>query len=275
MGVRWHPTTAEIAFAILLVILPLGFSDMPVVWKCVCFALTWVLSLHLGFTFIPFLASRPTFAKIVLLIGMSGLLVGLTYPRLLKMWREEMAAAPEGDLRGAGEILDDGLPHALPNVEIGNSGVVFHITPLQQPGQKISLIKFFYDSRLRVEYGKKGPLVSTPVRDRFGNLVVEINQNHWKMYPPYCSDKNYTKDALEVLDSSGHVVFQIKLLSDGVQVQGEWWDDQGRGERLIAIKTADHDAEMIPLWSQNQRNDRLVRPMFKYPSKDFWGRFDN
>jgi len=96
MELNWHPTTTEIAFAVLLMVLPWAFSDMPIVWKCVMFSIAWLLLLRLGFVFIPFFASRPVVSKVALALGMSALLVGLTYPTFARMWLLEKASALSG-----------------------------------------------------------------------------------------------------------------------------------------------------------------------------------
>jgi hypothetical protein len=137
----------------------------------------------------------------------------------------------------------------------------------------------FQDANFLVECGQHGVLISTTVRDRNGNLVVNIDKNHWTVYPPYCVDKNYTKSAFEALDNSKHVLLQIRFAEGDqktlarLQVQGEWWNDEGRGIRVVFA--GGQGGEVIPLFPQNQHNDALIKPIFKYPSRDFWGDFDN
>jgi len=192
----------------------------------------------------------------------TGIEIAVLYP----FWRAEQANALEGDLLGAEDgLLENG---ATPWVQIGDSKSVF----IMASKEKVSpYFKPFPDAEFLVEGGKTAPLISTTVRDRFGNLVVKIKQNHWTVYPPYCSDKNYTKYALEVEDSSGHVLLQIRLVPGPprVQVQGEWWSDEGRGLRIVM--TQDGNQGLIaPLVPQDQKNDHLIQEIFKYPSRNHW-----
>ena len=56
---------------------------------------------------------------------------------------------------------------------------------------------------------------------------------------PYCSDKNYTDNSLEVKDSSGEVVFQTVLIGSTAHIQGIWRDQFGAGEELATDDGAD------------------------------------
>jgi hypothetical protein len=84
--------------------------------------------------------------------------------------------------------------------------------------------------RLEVEHGVVQ--VSTVVRDRQGRLGASIEKNHWSVTSA-CLDKNYSTDSLEILDTRGLVVFQVRLLADRVELQGEWRDEFGNGVRLL------------------------------------------
>jgi hypothetical protein len=205
--------------------------------------------------------------------GSLALFVAALWYPAERVYRVQMANKSSGDLRGAGEVFTDTAQRAMPWIQIGDSKSVFVPLP-PRDGQPYPIFQWFYDAGFKVEFGKNGPLVTTPIRDRFGNLVVDVKQNHWTVYPPFCSDKNYTADALEVLDSSGHVILQLRLLPDRVQIQGEWWDNQGNGRRLMRRRNTEN-GEIIPLGPQNQHNDELIEPMFKYKSADHWGEFSN
>ncbi len=183
--------------------------------------------------------------------------------------REKMAAALEGDLRGAGDAFDDGKLRITPMVQIGTTESILELLPSSQLEPSF---KPFPDAEFRVEFGRQWPLVSTTVRDSKGHIIATINKNHWRVYPPYCQEKNYTEDALEVLDSSLHVVLQLKLLQDRVQVQGEWWDNQGHGQR-ISRSSDPKRGQLVHLGPQVKSNEALIQPMFRYPSKQHWQEF--
>jgi hypothetical protein len=243
-----------------------GVLPMPVVWKWVgwffCF---W------GFIYIIQAVVDPinrlpgktrklamAFLLLIVICGFST--------TALSQWREEMAAVVEGDLVGAGPALDDGKLHGFPMVQIGE-GTTFVMTP----DGVSNIFPFFKDSGVRIEWGKRAPLLTTTIRDRNGNLVAEIRRNHWKVYPQYCADKNYTKDAIEIQDSAGHVVLQAKILPGKIRIQGEWWDTQGSGVRMLQMPDPKMGSQVVHMNRQNQHNDALIEPMFEYSSKDHWG----
>ncbi len=135
------------------------------------------------------------------------------------------------------------------------------------------IFPFFPDSGVRIEWGARGwPLLTTTVRDHNGNLVAEVVRNHWRIYPAYSAEKNYTKDMLEVQDTAGHVVLQTRILRDRILLLGEWWDVQGSGIRLMkpAVVTPNNGSHVVPLNRATQHLDELIHPIFEYPSKDHW-----
>lgn len=199
------------------------------------------------------------------------LLVAFTaamWPLAHFQWREEMAAALEGDLVGAGPTIDDGKPHGFPMLQVGET------TYVMTPNGVRDIFPFFPDSGVRIEWGAKGwPLLSTTVRDHNGNLVLEIIRNHWRIHPSYSAENNYTKDTLEVQDTAGHVVLQAQILPGKISLLGEWWDVQGNGVRLSKphTKTPGVGSIVTRMNPQNQHLEALIEPIFEYPSKDHWG----
>jgi hypothetical protein len=84
---------------------------------------------------------------------------------------------------------------------------------------------------------------------------------------PACLDKNYTKNEVEILDSRGEVIFQLKILSDHVEIQGEWRDEFGNGMRLST--GGGGRGGDITLWrtpEKEQETMKIIKPDFKYPS---------
>ena len=131
-------------------------------------------------------------------------------------------------------------------------------------------IRFFYDAGLRITNGTEGPIVSTPLRDREGHLVAEISENEWRVYPEFSSDWNYDQHDLEVKDSGGHVILQIRLYRNRVQLQGEWHDQFGRGGRMMK----NSDGSLLSMWPNPQREAAfaaLIAPMFRYPGRSHLG----
>jgi hypothetical protein len=243
-----------------------GVLPMPVVLKWVGWFVCWCGLLYIVQASVDQIEDYPRKTRVLGGVLLAVAFMGVLGPTAYDQWREERAAAQEGDLPGAGMIFTDGLKRGFPMVQIGK-GTIFVMTP----DGVSDIFPFFKDSGVKIEWGKKGPLLTTVVRDRNGNLVAEVKKNHWKIYPLFSADKNYTKDALEVQDSAGHVVLQVRILSGTIQIQGEWWDTQGSGVRMMQLPDPKAGSQVVRMNRQNQHNDALLEPMFEYPSKDRWG----
>ena len=179
-------------------------------------------------------------------------------------------AGSEGHL-AEGDLIPEFTPHPMLGrvLEIGPHGTILRTMNTDSTDN----LTFFYDAGLKVEDNLHGPLLSTPVRDREGHLVVEVTRNHWRVYPNYSTDWNYNQHSLEVKDSGGHVILQVHLFRDRVQIQGEWHDQFGRGGRLM--KVPDKSESSTAIWPNLQAEDRfkeLILPMFSYPASDHLGR---
>jgi hypothetical protein len=90
-------------------------------------------------------------------------------------------------------------------------------------------------------------------------------------------DHNYTDDAIEVLDNGGHVVLQMRLLPDRLQIRAEWHDAYGDGAQLTECDASKHEPPLSvcaqkfgPGWPEKEQKV-ILKPMFKYPSKKYWG----
>jgi hypothetical protein len=241
---------------------------VPAKWRWGIWFLSFAAFLCLLQIQIPALRRIQLKWRIVATFVLVCIFVGSFWPTAYAQWREEQAAALEGDLIGAGAAINDGKPHGFPLLQMGESVIV--MTPVGVA----DIMPFFPDAGIRIEWGLKSlPLLTTTVRDYNGNLVAEVVRNHWRVYPTYCADKNYTEDALEVKDTAGHVVLQVRILKDRVLLLGEWWDNQGNGVRLMRplVTTPTKGSGIVRMNRQNQFLNELVQPIFKYPSKDHWG----
>ena len=258
---------AEVALAAIFTLLA-GIPAMPVEWRVISGLLTWVLVWDLLAKHWTYLGKVPkdifwgrlAFFTVWVFIGFAN--------QIERAWKVQEAAVLEGDIfEGTFEPATDCVP--LP-VQVGSNGATLFMVP--HPGTATPpYFAPFQDTNFLVQCGKHGVLVSTIVRDRNGAVVAKIERNHWTVFPPYFSDKNYTNTAFEVKDNSDHVVLQIKFVRGTLQVQGEWWNDEQRGMRVVY--TGLEGGEIIPLILHNQHNESLIEPMFQYPSKDYWGEF--
>lgn len=274
MAFEWKSATAEAFFTVVLTIVPWSFSgDMTVAWKCVCWAIAWGMLIHLLLTHVPWVAMWPKPVTVAVVVGLSAFLVAFSYRPILSMWREEKAALTEGVLTPM-PSSEPYAPFSTVFMKVGPHGSPIKIGDNISDSSSPPELAIAIDAGLKIARGKNGPLISTPIRDRSGNLIAEINANNWRVYPPYCSDKNYDKHDLEVKDSAGHVVLQVRLLSDTVQLQAEWHTPYGHGLRAIEAD----GKEMLTLWNnvqQEEQYQQLIKPMFFYPSGGHWGEYDS
>ncbi|MBZ5530804.1 MAG: hypothetical protein LAO20_05175 [Acidobacteriia bacterium] len=158
-----------------------------------------------------------------------------------------------------------------PALEFGDSGVIF---PWWENNTPLSLLK---EAGLILEKGENGIEISTVIRDRFGRRVMKIEKNHWTVDAPNSVDKNHTDDALEVLDGGDHVVFQVRMLPDRVQLRGEWHDEFGHGVQITECRDEIdklHGCVQIfgERW-QEQDKRTILKRIFEYPSSEHLGQF--
>jgi hypothetical protein len=233
--------------------------------------LAWFLALHLLWTIPRWTKRIPINVRALSMLGCTAILVGLVYSPVRGMWRRERAAALEGDLVANRAVSGSAI------LEIGDSNTRFFFAPGISRPQNPPEMQFVYDAGLKLEETKEGLSISTPIRDRNGHLVVSVVRNHWTVYPPYFSDKNYSRNTLEVLDDRGHVVFQTRLLPDRVEIQGEWYDDYGRGIQVMKSLDPKRPGAFFTYMDRSRgvRNENVIPPIFLYPSKDHLGELRN
>lgn len=161
----------------------------------------------------------------------------------------------------------------IPIIEIGDSGTSF--VYVGEP-DKVDFNKFAYNVGLRIERGPQGIEVTTPIRDKFGQIIAKIEKNRWTIMS---SDFwNYTDNALEVKDRRDQVVFQVRFLSDRLQIQAEWRDEFGHGMRWSKCSLIPNHPSggCITPWGDartEQQNEEIIEPIFQYPSSEHLGEF--
>lgn len=153
-------------------------------------------------------------------------------------------------------------PNIVPNrsIEIGNSGAIINV----------GMIKFAEESSLVVEVEGSDIKVSTDIKDENGRIIAKLIKNNWSLgLTPRAFDRNYTRDALEVLDDRGKVVLQIRLLPDRIQLQGEWRGANGFGARLVSVPGK--GGAIITYVGKPNPDDPEIGPIFMYPSTQYFG----
>jgi hypothetical protein len=156
-------------------------------------------------------------------IATVSIFAGSLFSTAYAQWREEKAAVLEGDL--VCPSCEPG-PRMIQFTDSNDDGGIVYGGPAGTQAMELT-----YDAGIQVDEGAHGLELTTEIRDKDANLVVKVKKNHWSVYPPFCLDKNYTRNTLEVLDHRGHVVLYTRLLKDRVQILGEWRDKHGHGRR--------------------------------------------
>jgi len=242
-------------------------TSLPTLYALFIWLIAASLLVYVALDFISRLRPLAWYKKTVISAALSILLMAAAYKSIHKRYMAEKAAALGGELHAAN-------PNAKAAIlQIGKSHTQFSWDENHLPQ---ALVKFAADNKFKLEVVNGEILVSTEIRDEYTNQIIEIDKNRWKI--PRTApivDKNYTDDALEIRDRRGHVVFQMHLLSDRVEIQGEWHREWGGGTVLmeredksggdvINIPSGLTGKDMFP-WSQVN-----IEPMFDYPSDEHW-----
>jgi hypothetical protein len=249
--------------------------QMPVTWKWlfwfVCAVITVLLvEIHLER---PKSAERKiwgaTVTACIFVIGFYSLAYG--------QWRVEKAAALEGQLCSFRSFWGKCYTPFIPIIEIGGDSGSKMIYVGQE--NSVDFGVFARNAGLRIERGKNGMEISTPVLDRSGKKIASIEKNHWTVAAqPEIWDKNYTDNALEIKDSRGEVVLQLRFLPDRLQIAAEWRDQFGRGQEWAKCAAALDKPKtgcIIP-WGDARtelQNEVAIEPIFQYPSSEHLGEF--
>ena len=162
----------------------------------------------------------------------------------------------------------------IPKLQIGRSGVFF-----TGPSGEFGTLLFpaLTESQFKVESIEGKIKVSTRIADESGNLLAEINRNEWRVAPPPQTwDRNYSDDALEVRDSAGRIVLQVRARSDHIQIQGMWWVNLGPPNwvrRMTIWQGPDPKKGAQIVFSPKDSTDQLpeIAPLFVYPSEPHLG----
>ena len=267
----WQPKAGEILFAVLLSIIPWSFPTVGITARCISWVVAWAMVLHLLFSLVPWLSQASTFAKVSLVIVATALGSTLAYRPVVDTWRDERASVLTGRLYPT----RDGKKHIDVMFQIGpDAASQFEWTGVKDTMQWGSLGSF-----VMLRRNDSGDLVAdTIIRDHSGNVIVEINDNEWRISNA-AWEKNYTDDSLEVKDARGRIIFQIRLLADHAEFQAEWWDEYGNGLRVC--QTPDdpshppppgkHFFGIVKMDRDHHPDEPSIQPIFAYPSKKRFG----
>jgi hypothetical protein len=177
--------------------------------------------------------------------------------------REKRAAAFTGTLRGR-KIVLSGQAKVFPKLEIGDSGAIL----MYAGPQGAPLLRIFEDTSLEIWLEDGKLKVSTQIRDKVGRLVAELRANEWTVKPERVWDRNYSDDALEVVDETGDVVLQVRLVEDRVQFAGKFYSRDGRGVGIGRMTTPLGTGGVFEITGPEHPVLQLhIEPLFNYPSR--------
>lgn len=108
--------------------------------------------------------------------------------------------------------------------------------------------------------------VSKEIRGKDGNIVMEIIGNEWKVAPvgPEAWDKNFDKNAFEVIDDEKNVRFQIEFDGKAAKVAFIEYSEKGEKTGIGCIK---ENGSCIGVTAGRLPLDFKIDPIFKYPSE--------
>jgi len=209
------------------------------------------------------------FTKLMIAMIVAALVSIYACTPVMDIWREEMAGALTGRFKP---------PHGHPSDSVKFQFGPHAVGPYTWGGSKDAPLISGLGSYIQFGRNSSGDLVAnTTIRDRDGHLLVEVINNEWRVANA-AWEKNYTDNALEVKDGDGRVVFQLFLLADRAEIQAEWWDRDGNGFRIVEVKDKPDSQEsekmgwvMVKMTRAYHPDDPAIQPMFKYPSKKYFG----
>jgi hypothetical protein len=191
------------------------------------------------------------FAIIAILLPLALMWVGTREEAALKKPAYAGTIAPKDEL-----LFSDNPRIVNRSIEIGDSGIKFGSLNFQ-------------GSRLLVELVDGKAKISSEIRAENGDVIARIVRNQWQAIQPKILDRNYNDDSLEVINSKGRIVLQIRVLPDTIQIQGEWWGANGYGDRVL--KTSQGGVQIIGLSRDSNPDEPAIQPMFLYPSELHFG----
>lgn len=239
---------------------------MPVKVKWAVWAASWAIFV---WRFVPDLFVKRFARNLWFRIVLCSLPL-FFYQVMRSQIRAEQASTTSGVIQAEG-------PVAYPSrvIEFGNSGVKYIWTDRDNE-LNYKDMGGFYDFGIRIESGPDGVELSTVVRDRSGRLLARIEKNRWSV--PAGIEKNFTGDSLEVLDAGEHAAIQVRLLSDRVQLRGEWHNELGGGMQIDECPDTNSQNRMVgcvKFWKtfdeELQIKKTFIEPIFEYPASQHLG----
>lgn len=151
-----------------------------------------------------------------------------------------------------------------PQLEFGDSGAIF----IYEGPEGASLFSIFEDNSLTIWTETSQIKISTILKNRKGEVIAQLQANEWIIKKEKAFDRNFTADALEVIDETGDVVLQVRVKEDRIQFQGKFYDSTGRGVAFGKVCGPQGVGGGIEFTRPDHPQLKLkIEPIFKYPSE--------
>lgn len=217
--------------------------------------------------------------RLVRLISAAVLLIGIVFKIILLVKQSQQEATEKyvGVLEAKSKIPTSSDQNIVPKLQIANTGTIIWL----DGGDAAKFIhELLKDNNFKAVIEEGRLKVSMTIIDKDGEIVAEIARNEWKVNPNNSFDRNYSTDSLEVKDSLGDIILQLRLVADRVQIQGRFYRSKSKLysiEKVIGAEIGDEyeDDEWvnIHLITKDFPAKLKIRPMFKYPSDLHMGKF--
>lgn len=249
----------------LLLAFLFGVIPMPVAFRWSGWLLCWAIFLWLLNSANP-ISRIPKRTRVVVSLLLLALFCVAFNSTALSMWKEEKSEVFHGTLsvKRRWFAKKEYRPDSDVKFAIGPGGTIVSWTGTL-PTADLSPPR----SRLQIRRIGGDLFLTADVRDKNNALIVRIIDNIWTVVRDNSFDHNYSGDSLEVKDKTGRVVLKTVLFDDHVQIEGEWWNEDGLGWRMLRpypydpVKTGPVFVKLVP--SQDW-DEPSIREMFKYPS---------
>ena len=212
----------------------------------------------------------PLWSKIIVLCFIVAVCV-VQILAIRRQEREKEISRYAGVLEGKPITVLSPKQAVYPKLQLGNSKAIL----VWQGPEGQALFKIFEDSDLTIWVENDALKISTKIRNKNGEIVAELVGNEWKTKPERIWDRNYSDNALEIMDMTGDVILQVVLKEDVVQFAAKMYSSSGQGVGLGSTEDPELGVVgVIELTGAEHRELELrIEPIFEYPSDLHLGEF--
>ncbi|MDD5073029.1 MAG: hypothetical protein PHX64_04990 [Candidatus Omnitrophica bacterium] len=148
-------------------------------------------------------------------------------------------------------------------VKTGNDFVLFNILG-DDLDVKIEKSYLFWKLFPRSQYK-----LNLTLRNEKNEILAKVKDNVWQRNPILTLDKNFTKDALEILDKEGNVILRVRILGDVLDFSGRFYSDTGDG--IALCESVEPKGGLMEIKHNGEKLEARIKPIFKYPSAEYPG----